>query len=123
MPFWTIPFELDSDVIGVNARTLYSGGLRCQIFSAGLGNTGGEVRFIEEIEGFTLDDCEPICGDHVDATLTWNGVSDVSHLGDGRCDCGSTCTKPTSTPSASDVSPTPAPLAPVRLRGSRGRSR
>ena len=78
--FWTIPFELGSDVIRVNARTLYSGFLRCQIFSAGLGDTGAEMRFIEEIEGFTLDDCEPICGDHIDATFTWNGGSDVSYL-------------------------------------------
>ena len=53
--------------------------LRCDL-SAGLGDTGAEVRFIEEIEGFTLDDCEPICGDHIDATFTWNGGSDVSYL-------------------------------------------
>ena len=31
-------------------------------------------------EGYTLDECQPITGDHLDAPLTWNGKTDVSHL-------------------------------------------
>ena len=78
--FWTVPFELESDVISVNVRTLYSGFLRCQILSSGAGDTGGATRAIEDIEGYTLDDSQAISGDHIDAPLNWNGKTDVSHL-------------------------------------------
>ena len=32
--------------------------------------------------GFTFDDCDPLSGDRSDATVTWNGNSDISAAGD-----------------------------------------
>lgn len=78
--FWTIPFELNSDAIRVNVRTLYSGFLRCQILSSSPGDTGSATRFIRTIEGYTLDDSQPVSGDHIDVPLTWNGSPDLSAL-------------------------------------------
>ena len=78
--FWTVPFELNSDSIGINAETLYSGYLRCQILSSSPVDVGSDTRFIRDMEGYTLDDCQPIVGDHIDAPLTWNGSGDLSHL-------------------------------------------
>ena len=78
--FWTVPFELNSDSIGINAHTLYSGYLRCQILSSSPVDVGSDTRFIRDMEGYTLDDCQPIVGDHIDAPLTWNGSGDLSHL-------------------------------------------
>jgi len=77
--FWTIPFRLESDAIGVNVRTLYSGHLRCEVVAAGMGDTGADVTIGEPLEGFRLEDCEPIRGDHVDAPLAWRG-GDLSRL-------------------------------------------
>jgi len=54
--FWTIPFRLDSERIGVNVRTLYSGHLRCEIVVAGIGDTGADVTVGEPLEGFRLED-------------------------------------------------------------------
>jgi len=78
--FWTVPFELNSDSININAHTLYSGFLRCQILSSSPGDVGSDTRFIRTIEGHTLEDCQPLVGDHVDAPLTWKGSADLSHL-------------------------------------------
>jgi len=78
--FWTIPFTLNSDVIRVNVRTRYSGFLRCQILASGTGDTGGAAQEFRDIEGYTLDDCQTISGDHSDIPLPWNGSTDVSRL-------------------------------------------
>ena len=78
--FWTVPFELNSDSISINAHTLYSGFLRCQILSSSPGDVGSDTRFISEMEGYTLDDSQPLVGDHIDTPLTWNGSADLSHL-------------------------------------------
>lgn len=78
--FWTVPFELNSDSIRVNAHSLYSGFLRCQILSSSPGDVGSDTRFIRTIEGYTLEDCQPLVGDHLDAPFTWNGSADLSHL-------------------------------------------
>ncbi len=78
--FWTVPFVLNSDSIGVNAQTLYSGSLRCQILSSSPGDVGSATRFIRPIEGYTFDDCQPIAGDHLNTPLTWKGGADLSHL-------------------------------------------
>ena len=78
--FWTVPFELNSDSIRVNAHTLYSGFLRCQILSSSPGDVGSDTRFIRPIDGYTLEDCQPLVGDYTDAPLTWNGSADLSHL-------------------------------------------
>lgn len=78
--FWTVPFVLNSDSIGINARTLYSGSLRCQILSSSPGDVGSATRFISPVEGYTFDDCQPIVGDHINTPLTWKGGADLSHL-------------------------------------------
>ena len=78
--FWTVPFELNSDSISINAHTLYSGFLRCQILSSSPGDVGSDTRFIRDMEGYSLEDCQPLVGDHIDTPLTWNGSADLSHL-------------------------------------------
>ena len=77
--FWTIPFRLESDRIGVNVHPLYSGALRCEVIAAGIGDTGAAITVGEALDGFRLEDCEPIRGDHVDAPLAWRG-GDLSRL-------------------------------------------
>lgn len=78
--FWTVPFELNSDSIGINADTLYSGFLRCQILSSSPGDVGSDTRFIHAIEGYTLEECQPIVGNQIDAPLMWNGSADLNQL-------------------------------------------
>ena len=78
--FWTVPFELDTDCIRLNMRALYSGHVRCQILASSPAEVGSETKFIDPIEGYTLDDCQPLAGDHIDAPLTWKGGADLSHL-------------------------------------------
>ena len=78
--FWTIPFELQSDSIRLNVRTLYSGFARCQILISGISDTGEATRFIDPVEGFTLEDCDAITGDHIDVPISWKGRTDLSHL-------------------------------------------
>ena len=38
---------------------------------------------LEEIEGFGVEDCDVLEGDHIAATVTWRGRSDLSAL-EGR---------------------------------------
>ncbi len=78
--FWTIPFQLNSDTIRVNVRTLYSGFLRCQILSSSPGDVGSATRFIEDLEDYTLEASQEISGDHIDAPLSWNGAGSVGSL-------------------------------------------
>jgi len=78
--FWTIPFKLDADSIRLNMRTLYSGHVRCQILASSPAEVGSDTKSIDSVEGYTLDDCQPLSGDHIDAPLTWNGRTDLSHL-------------------------------------------
>jgi len=77
---WTIPFILDADTIRVNARTRHSGYLRCELLAAGTGDTGTAVTFGTTLPGFTLADCHPIAGDHLDTPLTWSGSDNLSAL-------------------------------------------
>ncbi len=36
--------------------------------------------FKEAYEGFSFDDCDPMCIDHTDSTITWKGNKDISSL-------------------------------------------
>ena len=78
--FWTIPFTLDADSIRVNVHTTYSGFLRCQVLSSSRADVGSQDPFINTMDGYTLDDCQSISGDHVDAPMIWNGSADLSAL-------------------------------------------
>ena len=41
---------------------------------------GGHWEFREAYEGFSLEECDPLSIDHTDATVTWQGKSDLSSL-------------------------------------------
>ncbi len=41
---------------------------------------GKHWEFNEACEGFSFDDCDPMCIDHTDATVTWKGKKDLSSL-------------------------------------------
>jgi hypothetical protein len=41
---------------------------------------GQHWEFKEAYEGFRLEDCDPLCVDHTDATVTWKGKKDLSSL-------------------------------------------
>ena len=74
--FWTIPFRLQSDTIRLNVRTAYSGFARAELLDSSSGETGSEssdAATFGAIEGYALDDCVPITGDHTDAAITWKG--------------------------------------------------
>ena len=71
---------MNSDRIRVNVRTQHSGFLRCQILASGTAEAGTATREVDPIEGFELDACEPVSGDHIDVPLAWNGSTDLSAL-------------------------------------------
>ncbi|MCK5118145.1 MAG: hypothetical protein KAQ78_01105 [Candidatus Latescibacteria bacterium] len=79
---WTIPFVLDSDRIRVNVRARYSGFLRCAIEHSAPAEAGAVVLADSRkaAQGFSLEDCDAVTGDHTDGILTWNGSSDLSRL-------------------------------------------
>ena len=52
----------------VNYATSAAGNIRVELHD----ETGAPI------DGFTLDDCDPIIGDDVDRAVTWNGSADVS---------------------------------------------
>jgi len=78
--FWTVPFELTSDSIRVNVRTASSGFLRCKIMAAAVGDTAQGNREGRTVEGFAMEDCTVVSGNHLDVPLVWSGSSDVSRL-------------------------------------------
>jgi hypothetical protein len=70
--FWTVPFTLSSDTLRLNVKTRYSGFVRAELLECGQVDTGAETNEGEVVPGYSLADCVPITGDHVDGQLAWN---------------------------------------------------
>ena len=66
----TKPIVFTGDKLAINFATSAAGDIRIEI-------QGSDAK---PVPGFTLDDCQPIFGDTVDRTVTWNDGSDVSQL-------------------------------------------
>ncbi len=64
----TVPFVYDGKQLQINAWTRFAGEVRVE-----LATTSGET-----IKGRTFADCDPITGDALRRTVTWNGESDLS---------------------------------------------
>lgn len=75
--FFTLDFKLEADSIRLNARTGYSGHVRCAILAADGGTPGSTVMTpdhpVPVYRGFTLEDCAAVRGDHIDVPLVWKG--------------------------------------------------
>ena len=71
----TIPFTFSGNRLEVNAWSRFGGGMRVELADAST-----ETRFSssEAIAGRTFDDSDPISGDALKHTVTWNGESDLS---------------------------------------------
>lgn len=79
--FWTVPFVLESDEISVNVKAAYSGYLRGEILESLSGASTGERISAEKVaDGYSLDECIPINGDHINAPLTWRDGPDLTGL-------------------------------------------
>jgi hypothetical protein len=66
----TRPLTFSGKQLELNYSTSAAGQLRVE-----LQNNDGTP-----IPGFTLDDCDPIWGDHIARVVTWKGGSDLSSL-------------------------------------------
>ena len=64
----TRPFWFGGSELLLNYAMSAAGNIRVELHD----ETGAPI------DGFTLDDCDPIIGDDVDRAVTWNGSSDVS---------------------------------------------
>ena len=71
----TVPFTFSGNRLEVNAWSLFGGGIRVELADAST-----ETRFSssEAIAGRSFDDSDPISGDALKHTVTWNGESDLS---------------------------------------------
>lgn len=78
---WTIPFTLECDTIRLNVKTGYAGYVRAELLLSADAFTGGSRRAaMENINGYTIDDCIPISGDHIDIPLTWKNGPELEEL-------------------------------------------
>jgi hypothetical protein len=64
----TRPFWFGGSELQINYATSAAGNIRIELHD----ETGAPI------DGFTLEDCDPIIGDDVDRAVTWNGSSHVS---------------------------------------------
>ena len=68
--FLTKPLKFSGDRLTINYSTAGAGVIRVELQDEN-GNP---------IEGYSLDDCDPIKGDAISETVTWNGQADVGPL-------------------------------------------
>ncbi|MBN1446158.1 MAG: hypothetical protein JW957_08665 [Candidatus Omnitrophica bacterium] len=68
---WTIPFTLECDTIRLNVNTQYAGFARAELLVSSGASTGGRRTSNQSIPGYSISDCMPISGNHIDAPLTW----------------------------------------------------
>lgn len=79
--FWTVPFEWRCDRLRLNARTRHSGCVKCEVIEVEkAGVVGASATAGKAAQGFSLDDCDAISGDHIDREVTWKGAADLSRF-------------------------------------------
>jgi hypothetical protein len=69
----TVPITFDGGELKVNVWTRFGGEVRVELVEA----LGEEMEEAEAVEGYTLEECDPISGDVPGHTVTWNGKSDL----------------------------------------------
>ncbi len=74
--FSTIPFVFKGGRLKLNAWTRFGGEVRVELCEFP-GDVGRRPVY-PAVEGRSFDDSDPITGDHIDHTVTWNGESDIS---------------------------------------------
>ncbi len=74
---WSIPFTLECDRIRLNVKTGFSGFLRAELLLSGGASTGGRRTANRSVAGYSLADCVPVSGDHIDVPLTWKNGSEL----------------------------------------------
>lgn len=78
--FWTIPFTLNSDTISLNAKTGFGGYIRYELLETECCDPGKALAATTPIDGYKLEDCVEICGDHSNAELVWKNDRKLSEL-------------------------------------------
>ena len=69
----TVPLSFAGHELTVNAWTRFGGEMRVGVVEA----LGPEMSDTRPVEGYTIDECDPISGDALKQTVTWNGRSDL----------------------------------------------
>jgi hypothetical protein len=64
----------------LNVKTASTGEIRVEVI--GISNWIHKKKTEELIAGRSFDDCDPISGDHLSYTVTWNGNADLGHAED-----------------------------------------
>jgi len=68
----TKPLRFSGNGLELNVNTATGGSVRVEISSP----DGSPI------EGYRLSDCDPVVGDDIEYTVSWNGSSDVGELTD-----------------------------------------
>lgn len=71
----TEPFTFSGNRLEVNAWSRFGGGIRIELADASSENMFSSS---DGITAHTYDDCDPVTGDALKHTITWNGESDLS---------------------------------------------
>ncbi len=71
----TVPFTFEGGRLQVNAWTQFGGGIRCEVADA---SAQTKWSGSPSVPGRTFADSDPISGDVLHRTVTWNGESDLS---------------------------------------------
>ena len=71
----TVPFTFSGNRLEVNAWSLFGGEVRVELADV---TSETSLSPAEGISGRTFDDSDPISGDALRHTVTWNGESDLS---------------------------------------------
>lgn len=74
--FTTIPFVFTGGRLQLNTWTRFGGEVRVELLEAPIESRSGN--FLPAVDGRAFEDSDPISGDHLDHTVTWNGESDIS---------------------------------------------
>jgi len=69
--FWTLPGYFNADVLLINAVTPVGGEIRVELI---------DHKARKVIEGFSLDDCEPLSGDVLWQAVKWKGKSAINQF-------------------------------------------
>ena len=75
----TVPFTFSGGRLRVNLWARFGGGLRVELVDA---STETRTSGATAVPGRTFDECDPVSGDVLDHTVTWNGESDLSAWAD-----------------------------------------
>lgn len=75
--FATPVFKFSGRQLKLNIKTAFTGEVRVEVI--GISSWVNKKKTEETIPGRSFNDCDPISGDHLSHTVTWNGQPDLGH--------------------------------------------